>query len=175
MDALKNWAILDSGATSHFLTLTAPATNITPTTKPIVAQLPNGECVTSTHTCTLDIPALPAAACLAHIIPNLASHSLILVVTLCNAGCDIAFTKTGCTISYRSRIVLCANKCTRTGLWMIPLNATTPPTTPTNTPTYNLPVTIAANVEATSTAAEYAHFCEPSPLLSPRYIIAAGT
>jgi hypothetical protein len=93
MDALKNWAILDSGATSHFLTLTAPATNITPTTKPIVAQLPNGERMTSTHTCTLDIPALPAAARLTHIIPNLASHSLILVIMLCNAGCNIAFTK----------------------------------------------------------------------------------
>ncbi len=77
MDALKNWAILDSGATSHFLTLMAPVTNITPTTKPIIAQLPNGERVTSTHTCTLNILALPAAVRLAHIIPNLASHSLI--------------------------------------------------------------------------------------------------
>ena len=180
MDALKNWAILDSGATSHFLTSMAPATNITPTTKPIVAQLPNGERVTSTHTCMLDIPALPAAARLAHIISNMASHSLILVVTLCNAGCDIAFTKIGCTISYHGRVVLCANKCTRTGLWMIPLAATTPPTTPTYVPTdtllasmrtsthqgLTLPVVIAANVEATSTAAEYAHFVHQA-LCSP--------
>jgi hypothetical protein len=166
IDAVKNWAILDSGATSHFLTSLAPATNITPTTNPIVARLPNGERVTSTHTCTLDIPALPAAARLAHIIPNLASHSLISVVTLCNAGCDITFGKIGCTISYRGRTVLCANKCTRTGLWMIPLTATTPLTTPTNAPTTDLPIVIAANVDATSTAAEYARFIHQA-LCSP--------
>ena len=132
------------------------------------------------HTCTLDIPALPAAARLTHIIPNLASHSLISVITLCNAGCDIAFTKIGCTISYHGRVVLCANKCTRTGLWMIPLAATTPPTTPTNAPTdtllasmrtsthqgLTLPVVITANVEATSTAAEYARFVHQA-LCSP--------
>jgi len=167
IDTVKNWAILDSGTTSHFLTSMAPATNITPTTKPIVARLPNGERVTSTHTCTLDIPALPVAARLAHIIPNLASHSLISVVTLCNAGCNITFGKIGCTISYRGRTVLCANKCTRTGLWMIPLTATPPPASPTTAPTTDLPIAIAANVDATSTAAEYARFiyqvlCSPT-------------
>ena len=141
-DAIKNWAILNSGATSHFLTSTATATNIQPTTTPIIARLPNGERVTSTHTCTLDIPALPAAARQAHIIPNLASHSLILVVTLCNAGCDILFTKFGCTISHRGRMVLCANKCTCTGLWLIPLAAmatTTPSDMPAGHPLPQLP------------------------------------
>jgi hypothetical protein len=96
MDALKNWAILDSGDTSHFLTSMAPGTNITPTNKPIVAQLPSGERMTSMHTCTLDIPALPAAARLAHVIPNLASLSLILVVTFCNAGCTLC--NAGCML-----------------------------------------------------------------------------
>ena len=149
MDTIKNWAILDSSATSHFLTSTAPATNIQPTTTPIVARLPNGECMTSTHTCTLDIPALPAAACQAHIIPNLASYSLISVVTLCNAGCNIMFTKIGCTILHRGRMVLCANKCTRTGLWLIPL-ASTATMTPSDTLAAHPPTKIAANTEATS-------------------------
>jgi hypothetical protein len=159
MNAVKNSAILNSGATSHFLASTAPATNLVPTTEPIIAHLPNGEHVTPTHTCMLDIPALPAAACHAHIIPNLASHSLISVVTLCNAGCNLAFTKIGCTILYRGCTVLCANKCTRTGLWIIPLAATTPPPpTPTVTPADDLPTAIATNVKATSTAAEYAWF-----------------
>ena len=157
MNAVKNWAILDSGATSHFLTLAAPTTNITPTTKPIVAQLPNGDRATSTHTCTLDIPMLPSVACIAHIIPHLASHSFILVVMLCNAGSDIAFTKIGCTISYRGHPVLCTNKCTRTGLWMIPLATThSLALPPTITLTNDLPITIATNVNATSTAAKYA-------------------
>jgi hypothetical protein len=62
--------------------------------------------------------------------------------------------------------VLCANECTRTGLWTIPLAATPPPTTHTNAPTTNLPIAIAANVDATSTAAEYARFIHQA-LCSP--------
>ncbi len=46
---IKWWAILDSGATSYFLTTDAPATNILPTAVPIDARLPYGECVCSTH------------------------------------------------------------------------------------------------------------------------------
>ena len=119
MDTINNWAILDSGATSNFLTTSAHVTNIQPTQKPIVAHLPNGEQVRSTHTGTLDLPDLPVAAHLAHIIPGLASHSLISVVTLCNAGCDVLFTKNGCTITHRGRTIMCGSKCMRTGLWII--------------------------------------------------------
>ncbi len=42
-DTIKRWAILDSGTTSHFLMTHAPATNIFPTTNPIIARLPNGK------------------------------------------------------------------------------------------------------------------------------------
>jgi hypothetical protein len=90
---IKRWAILDSGATSHFLMTDAPAFNIMLITTPIIARLPNGEQVHSTHTCTLDLPALPTSTRAAHIIPGLASHSLLSVVTLCNAGCIVNFTK----------------------------------------------------------------------------------
>jgi len=38
---IKRWAILDSGATSHFLTTDAPATNIAPADVPLIARLPN--------------------------------------------------------------------------------------------------------------------------------------
>ncbi|KAL3786364.1 hypothetical protein ACHAW5_001188 [Stephanodiscus triporus] len=74
MNAIKDWAVLDSGATSHFLTTSAPAFDVLPTTKPIIARLPNGKQVTSMHTCTLDIPTLLVAPRQAHITPNLASH-----------------------------------------------------------------------------------------------------
>jgi hypothetical protein len=99
-DTIKRWAILDSGTTSHFLTTDMPATNILPTTMPIIARLPNGARVHSTHTCTLDIPSLPTNARAAHIIPGLASHSLLSVVTLFNASCTVHFTKIECTIVY---------------------------------------------------------------------------
>jgi len=43
METINKWAILDSGATSNFLTTGAHVANIQPTQKPIVARLPNGD------------------------------------------------------------------------------------------------------------------------------------
>jgi hypothetical protein len=127
LDTINQWAILDSGATSNFLTTGAHITKIQHAQKPIVPRLLNGNQVRSTHTSTLDLPDLPATARLAHIIPGLASHSLISVVTLCNAGCDVLFTKIGCTITHRGRTIMCGSKCMRTGLWMIPLQPSSQP------------------------------------------------
>jgi len=67
---------------SHFLTTDAPTINIVPADVPLIAHLPNGDLVQSTHTCTLDPPDLPVGARAAHIIPGLASHSLLSVVTM---------------------------------------------------------------------------------------------
>ncbi len=165
MAAIRAWAILDSGTTSHFLTTAAPMTNMHPTNKPIIAQLPNGKHVHSIHMCMLDIPALPASAQHAHIIPGLACHSLISVITLCNVGCNVAFTKIACTITYCGKIILCSSKCTHTGLWMIPLFPT-PPLTTSKNPANLLPTVIAANMDATSSAGEYACYIHQA-LCSP--------
>jgi hypothetical protein len=153
---IKRWAILDSGAMSHFLTTSAPATNILPTAVPIIAHHLNGNQVHSTHS-TLDIPSLLPCARVAHIIPGLASHSLLSIVKMCNVGCTTTFSKIGCTIVYRGMTIICSHKCMHTGLWMIPLaENTTPPTTmPTNSP---ISIELAASVEATSLAAEYARY-----------------
>jgi hypothetical protein len=157
-DRIQQWAILDSGAKSHFLTTSTPATNILPTALPIIAHLPNGDRVHSMHTCTLNILSLPPGAQGAQIIPVLASHSLLSVITMCNAGCTVTFSKTGCTIMYRGNTIICGHKCTRTVLWMIPLTPelTTPPISmPTTCPTS---IKLAANVDATSSAAKYAQY-----------------
>ncbi len=125
---------------------------------PIVAHLTNGECVCSTHTCTFYIPLLPPGACTAHIIPGLALHSLLSVVTMCNVGCTITFTKIGCTIVYCNQTIVCVHKCTQTGLWMTPLTPWSP-TAPTALSTINPPSNaMAANVHTTSSAAKYAHY-----------------
>jgi hypothetical protein len=165
MDAKRAWAILDSGATSHFLTTAAPMTNMRPTSKPIIARLPNGKRIHSMHMCTFNIPALPASARHAHIIPSLASHSLISIITLCNAGCNAVFTKIGCTITYCGKVILCNSKCTCTGLWMIPLCPTLP-STANNNQANTLPTVIAANVDATSSTGEYARYIHQA-LCSP--------
>ncbi len=114
---------------SNFLTTGAPITNIQLASKPIVARLPNGNQVQSTHTCTLDLPNLPAEGHLAHIIPGLAPYSLVSEVTLCNAGCKVLFTKNWCTIVQQGRTNLCGSKCMHTRLWMIPLQTSKPPMT----------------------------------------------
>ena len=86
------------------------------------------------------------------------------MVTLCNAGCEVHFTKIGCTITYRGRTIVCGRKCTQTGLWMLPLahqaltvdqltqqgNDASPLSPPTHA--------LAANIAATSSAAEYARY-----------------
>jgi hypothetical protein len=78
---------------------------------------------------------------------------------MCNAGCIVTFSKIGCTIMYRSRMIICSHKCTSVGLWMIPLAENTiPPTTmPTTSPNS---IKLAANIGASSSAAEYARYVD---------------
>ena len=122
MKSLMDWAIIDSVATSHFLVTTAPITNIIPASNPLTVKLPAGACVPSTHTCTLTLPQLPTRAREGHIIPGLASHSLMSVVKLCNSGCEVTFTKIDCQLKHLGRIILRGSKCTIIGLWMIKLD-----------------------------------------------------
>ena len=175
LEDLKNWAILDSGATSHFLVTNAPVNDILPAANPLTVQIPNGERVTSTHTCNLDMPHLPEPARQGHIMPGLASHSLLSVTKLCNAGCTVEFTMIGCNITYRGRKIVCGKKCTATGLWMIPItdkpNAIQPTINQTSPPTHNFDTINSAKEFATNTIqtstmeelAKYYHQCLLSP------------
>lgn len=116
---VEQWAIVDSGATSNFLMISSPTKNRRPATKPINVTLPNGESIKTSDECDLDIETLPNRARTAYIVPGLNSHSLISVVKLCNAGCEVIFTKIGCKVQDRGNTVLTGYKCTRTGLWMV--------------------------------------------------------
>jgi hypothetical protein len=162
---IKQLAILDSRAMSHFLSTNAPATNIVLAAVPLIAHLPNGDNVQSTHTCTLNLPDIPAGTQAAHVIPGLASHALLSIITMCNAGCMVIITKINCTISYHGQTIICGNKCTRMGLWMVPLtknvgDQAASPSATTNHPPLITPSTAAqaANVDATSSATKYARY-----------------
>ena len=122
---IRKWAVMDSGATGNFLVSDAPLVQRASDDNPISVTLPDGNKIQSTHVGMLDIPQLPKAARVAHVIPGLNSHSLISVVTLCNAGCEVLFTKINVTVKYRGTTILTGSKCTRTGLWMVPLNKPT--------------------------------------------------
>jgi hypothetical protein len=60
-------AIVDSESTGHFLLINAPYRNNTKFINQLRVRLSNGETIDSTHTIFLDIPALSAAASVAHI------------------------------------------------------------------------------------------------------------
>jgi len=162
MNNIQQWAIIDSGATSNFIMTDAPVVNIKPAIQPLTAMMPDGETVTSTHTCELDMPMLPPKAREGHRMPGL-KHSLIAVIKLCNAGCEVKFTKIGCTISYRGRIILHAHKCTNNGMWMVPLTQQQATTTDSIS---NVPNEVVNNIHTTTNKAELARYIHQL-LLSP--------
>ena len=112
-------------------------------------------------------------------IPGLAAHSLLSIVQLCNAGCEVGITKIACTVHYRGRLILQGEKSSRTGLWMVPLDTrpSTLNTGPSIPPLTAQPMSdhlkqsndvqeIAANIIPTSTKEElamYLHQCLCSP------------
>ena len=49
IENIKEWVILDSGATSHFLVVDAPVDDVTTADNPINVKQPDGACVSSTH------------------------------------------------------------------------------------------------------------------------------
>ena len=116
MQNVHEWAILDSGATSHFLVISDPMTDRQEVKNPLIVKLPDNTHVRSTHTCNLAIPELPVKARIVHTIPGLSAHSLLSIVKLYNAGCETGITKIACTVRCRGRLILQGQKCSRTGI-----------------------------------------------------------
>ena len=96
-------AVVDAGATGHFVLPGTPVTNIKIARHPLKINLPDGDCLTSTHTCTLDIPWLPNEAKEAHIVHGLAHASLISIKILCDAGCKVAYDNDECRVHYNKK------------------------------------------------------------------------
>ena len=124
------YAIADSGATGHFLVPGAPVTNKAEAIDPLSINLPDGEKLTSTHTCDIDVPALPRGARRAHIVPGLAHSSLISLRVLCAEGCKVEMNEKYCYIKYNGKVIWVGIKEPSTDLWVLPLQANgKPPTT----------------------------------------------
>ena len=76
---MRRWAILDSGASSHFLIVGAPLLHKRKTANPIIVTVENEKRVQITHDGALDIPGLPPGARYAHVIPGI-KYSLLSIV-----------------------------------------------------------------------------------------------
>ena len=119
---MRRWAILDSGASSHFLIVGAPLLHKRKTVNPITVTVANGERVQSTHDGALDIPGLPLGARYAHVVPGI-NHSLLSIVRLCSARCEIVFGRWGLNVEvrYKGKVVMKGRKGTINGLWYVPI------------------------------------------------------
>ena len=102
----KDWTVLDSGATIHFLVIDTTATTVTPADNYSTVTIPDGISFKSTHVRKLDLLHLTVAARLSHVIPGLASQSLMSAVQLTDAGYGVNFLKHCITVTYNSRVVL---------------------------------------------------------------------
>ena len=103
--AIFNCAVADAGATVHFVLPGTPVTNIKIARHLLKINLPDGDCLTSTHTCTLDIPWLINDAKEDHIVPGLAHATLISIKILCDAGCKVTYDDDECRVYYNKKVV----------------------------------------------------------------------
>ncbi|KAL7501873.1 hypothetical protein ACHAXN_001014, partial [Cyclotella atomus] len=123
----RHYALLDSGATAHFLVEGAPVINKQLAKSPLKIKLPDGSYIQSTHTCNLNIPWLPKAVTQAHIVPNLAHSSLVSARKFCDAGCQVIFNVDECKVIYKDKTVLTGFRDVRTGLWKVPIDPSSEP------------------------------------------------
>jgi hypothetical protein len=73
----------------------------------------------SSHTAYLDIPELPLAARLEHIVPALTTKSLLSIPQLCTNGCKAVLDNDAIHIMRDDQAVLAGTRCLDTGLWHI--------------------------------------------------------
>ena len=116
----ENMAVVDAGATGHYVLPGTPVTNVKVARHPLKINLLDGDCLTSTHTCKLDIPWLPNDAKEAHSVPGLAHASLISIKILCDAGCKVTYDDNECRVYYNKKIVWLVKRDPQTGLWILP-------------------------------------------------------
>jgi hypothetical protein len=117
-------ALLDSGCTAHFLKANTHCKNKELTQTPLEVHLPNGATIALTHTATLDLPSLPNAARQAHILPELAQHSLLSVRQICDTGCAVTFTANKVTVAHGATTLLTGQHGKDSGLWRVLLGNT---------------------------------------------------
>jgi hypothetical protein len=118
---LSDYAIADTGTTGHYLLPQSPHVNNNIAKNPITVQMPNGSGITSSHTCDLDVATLPPAARDGHILPGLASHSLLSMAKLCDNGCTVLFDSNRCRVQHKQQTIMEGPRDPTTKLWLLPL------------------------------------------------------
>jgi hypothetical protein len=114
-------SIADSGALSHFVTTNAPLVNKTIAKQPLAITTAGGAVIYPSHTGELDLPYLPISARCCHVVPSLGKFSLLSIGQLCNADCDVTFSKEKLTDNFGNTVIIQGQRVRSTGLWHIDL------------------------------------------------------
>jgi hypothetical protein len=114
-------AILDSGCTIIFLSVTAPCSDKQAAHVPLNVNMPNGTTIQLSHTCNLLLTDLPLQARQAHILPGLVHNSLTSVGQLCDNGCSVTFTQEQVTVSKNGKCVIYGSRDPKSRLWRVNL------------------------------------------------------
>jgi hypothetical protein len=121
-------AILDSGCSSHYLKRGAYCINKWHAHLPIKVKLPDGTTLASSATADLACTTFYLRERYAHIINDLASHSILSCGQMCDAGYKVLFDEGRAqvmegNVSVQGRIVMHGQRDHSTGLWTVPLDA----------------------------------------------------
>ena len=119
-------AIVDTGATAHYLNPQAPCYNKSELKNPTIVGLPNGNHLIGTKEAQLHLD-LPLAARKATIFPHMTNMSLLSVGALCDANMTATFDKNSVKIyDSNNKCILKGQRDTNNGLWTLPLQNPTP-------------------------------------------------
>jgi hypothetical protein len=121
-------AILDTGATGHFLSILAPYSNKRIASPALHVSLADHSVMVSSHQVDLNLPLLPISACTAHLFPALSDNSLIFIGQLCDAGCTATFTASTVQVHLHTDLLFEGNRSAATNfLWRVTLSIPPPP------------------------------------------------
>jgi hypothetical protein len=115
-------SIAGSGATAHFVTVNAPVINQKIAVVPPAIYNPNGATMYSTHTAEINVPHLPRAARVCHIVLGLRMYSLISIGQLCDAGCAVLFLTDTVCIGFQNTVIMQGARARAAGLWHLDLS-----------------------------------------------------
>jgi hypothetical protein len=112
-------------------TFSHPISNQQPTTQLIKICAANGGILESTHVGKISLPLLPLQAQHVHVVPGLASMSLLAMGPLCDARCTIKFNAITAHVWLQEQVVLEGRR-NLPGLWVFQLLMPAVPVLPTN-------------------------------------------
>ena len=115
-------AIIDSGASKHYLKVNSPVINLRQVNDGANVTLPTGTKIKATHRGDIPVTDLSPTARSCNILPGLTQYALIAVGQLCDDGCDVSFKKHYVVITKNHKIIMKGKRNLRNNMYGINLH-----------------------------------------------------